>query len=213
MSVSTPFLRVNRLLDDLQLVVRRQAGPPAPEPAIVPLKPEQQELREKLHAWFQQWVALFRSSNDPEKGFVAFATQLSKQGVMKADESSSFFFRVCAETAVHSYFRCNQAGEHHIEFQSLDALARMIIYLVKYQGDPQGGNNPDSAKVLYLSKILSIFVLVLSSMHEELAGAGFQPKPIFRLFSTLMYDVQDAELGHLHVPLLISLWYASFSFG
>ena len=62
------------------------------------------------------------------------------------------------------------AGEFEYAFQAPDALLCLIIYTIKYHGDASGVNN-DQAKAHYLTKTLSIFVLVLANMHEA-PGSG-----------------------------------------
>ncbi|KIJ69669.1 hypothetical protein HYDPIDRAFT_80338 [Hydnomerulius pinastri MD-312] len=169
------------------------------------VKPETEQLREKLFIWFQQWVTIFQRSHSPEKAFVPYITQLTKQGILKVEDVSSFFFRVCAESSVNSYLKCVAGGEFDYAFQALDAMSRLIVYIIKYHGDASGVNN-DQAKVHYLTKILSIFVLVLANMHEE-QGVVFQQKPFFRFFSSLINDLHsmEAHLGSAYFQLLIAI--------
>ncbi|KAJ7684728.1 Not1-domain-containing protein [Mycena polygramma] len=198
---------VNRLLDDLR-GVRRPLVPVAPEVPTLrqpSVKPETEQMRERLFVWFQQWVNIFQRSHSPEKNFVPFITQLTKQGILKVEDVSSFFFRVCAESSVNSYVKCIAAGDFDYAFQALDAMSRLIVYIIKYHGDASGVNN-DQAKVHYLTKILSIFVLVLANMHEE-QGPAFQQKPFFRFFSSLINDLHtiEAHLGPVYFQLLIAI--------
>ena len=170
-------------------------------------KSETQQLREKLFIWFQQWVTVFQRSHSPEKSFVAYITQLTKQGILKAEDVSSFFFRVCAESSVNSYLKCMASGDYAYAFHALDAMSRLIVYIIKYHGDASGVNN-DQAKVHYLTKILSIFVLVLANMHEE-QGPAFQQKPFLRFFSSLINDLHAIEghLGSVYFQLLLAIRY------
>ncbi|KAF9244222.1 Not1-domain-containing protein [Melanogaster broomeanus] len=199
---------VQRLLDDLRGVVRRPSAALASEGVVIrqpSVKPETEQLREKLFIWFQQWVTIFQRSHSPEKAFVPYITQLTKQGILKVEDVSSFFFRVCAESSVNNYLKCIAAGEFEYAFQALDAMSRLIVYIIKYHGDASGVNN-DQAKVHYLTKILSIFVLVLANMHED-QGAMFQQKPFFRFFSSLINDLHsiEAHLGSAYFQLLIAI--------
>lgn len=205
-------IRTLRLLEDLR-GVRRPAstvadGAPARQ---ITDKSESAQLREKLYIWFQQWIVIFQRSPSPEKNFVPFITQLAKQNILKADDVSSFFFRVCAESSVESYMKSMARGDFTYAFQSLDAVARLIVYIIKYHGDASGVNN-DQAKVHYLTKILSIFVLVLANMHEE-QGAMFQQKPFLRFFSSLINDLHSIEkdLGAVYFQLLIAIRCVVFS--
>ncbi|KZT20259.1 Not1-domain-containing protein [Neolentinus lepideus HHB14362 ss-1] len=198
---------VNALLDDIRGVRRAPAlpGPDGLGLITTPAKTETDQLREKLYDSFQQWVSIYQRSPSPEKAFVPFITQLTKQGILKVEDVSSFFFRVCAESSVSFYLKCGAAGEFANAFQGLDAMARLIVYIIKYHGDASGVNN-DQAKVHYLTKILSIFVLVLANMHEE-QGQNFHQKPFFRFFSSLVNDLHaiEAQLGTAYFQLLIAI--------
>ncbi|KAI0798095.1 Not1-domain-containing protein [Abortiporus biennis] len=195
---------VHRLLEELRGIRRTtvQEALVGKQPVV---KPETEQQREKLFIWFQQWVNIFQRSHSPEKSFVPFINSLTKQGILKMEDSSSFFFRVCAETSVNSYIKCVNAGEYTYSFQALDAMSRLIVYIIKYHGDASGVNN-DQAKVHYLTKILSIIVLVLANMHEE-QGPDFQQKPFFRFFSSLLSDLHaiESSLGTVYFQLLLAV--------
>lgn len=204
--------RVHRLLDDLRGV--RRPSTQSSDSAITrqpSVKPENEQLREKLFIWFQQWVNIYQRSHSPEKSFVPYINQLTKQGILKAEDVSSFFFRVCAESSVNSYIKCVNSGEFGYAFQALDAMSRLIVYIIKYHGDASGLNN-EQAKVHYLTKILSIIVLVLANMHEE-QGLLFQQKPFFRFFSSLLNDLHsiEASLGNVYFQLLLAVGYVTAS--
>jgi CCR4-NOT transcription complex subunit 1 len=162
-------------------------------------------MREKLMTWFQQWVTIYQRSPSLEKSFVSYITAVSKQGILKVEEVSSLFFRISAEASVGHYMDCVAAGDYVYAFQALDAMARLIVYIIKYHGDPTGVDN-DKAKTYYFRKILSIFVLVLANMHEEY-GAAFPQKPFFRFFSSLVNDLHSMEenLGSTYMPLLLTM--------
>jgi CCR4-NOT transcription complex subunit 1 len=93
----------------------------------------------------------------------------------------------------------------------LDAVSRLIVYIIKYHGDASGVNN-DQARVHYFTKILSIFALVLANMHEE-QGAEFQQKPFFRFVSSLVNDLHyiEANLGTAYFQLLVAIRYVALS--
>ncbi|KAJ4501745.1 Not1-domain-containing protein [Lentinula lateritia] len=196
--------QVSKLLDDLR-GVRRPPMAALPDSRQPSTKPGIENMREKLLGWFQQWINIYQRSHSPEKNFVPFITQLTKAGIVKEDDTSSLFFRVCAEASVNSYLKSVAAGEYDYAFQALDAMSRLIVYMIKYHGDPSGGN-VDQAKVHYLSKILSIFVLVVANFHEE-QGVAFQQKPFFRFFSSLINDLHSMEvhLGTAYFQLLFCI--------
>lgn len=164
-------------------------------------------LREQLAYCFAEWARLFQQSPNPEKSFIDYVTQLQTQGILKGEDISSMFFRVCTEVSVDSYIKQKAVGGSPATgiFSPIDAFSRLIVLMIKYHADPTGANN-EQAKVHYLTKILSIVVLVLAQSHEEL-GVHFQQKPFFRLFSSLLHDLHATEssLGHAYVQTLLAI--------
>ncbi|KAK0539323.1 CCR4-NOT core subunit cdc39 [Tilletia horrida] len=145
--------------------------------------------REQLAYCFAEWVRLFQQLANPEKSFVEFVTELQAQGILKGEEISSLFFRVCTEVSVDSYIKQKAVGGNLATgiFSPTDAFSKLVVLMIKYHADPTGANN-EQAKVHYLTKVLSIVVLVLAQSHEEL-GPHFQQKPFFRFFSSLLHDL------------------------
>jgi CCR4-NOT transcription complex subunit 1 len=72
----------------------------------------------------------------------------------------------------------------------VDAFVKLIVTLVKHYSDPQGVNH-NTAKVTYLTTLLSIIVLVLTQAHEQRRGQ-FSQKPFLRLFSVLLTEMMTA---------------------
>ncbi len=67
-------------------------------------------LREQLAYCFAEWARLFQHSPNPEKSFIDYVTQLQTQGILKGEDISSMFFRVCAEVSVDSYIKQKAVG-------------------------------------------------------------------------------------------------------
>ncbi|CAG8781588.1 2496_t:CDS:1, partial [Acaulospora colombiana] len=107
---------------------------------------------------------------------------MQQQGVLKGEEISSMFFRVCTEMSVEHYTKQKLSNASPaISYQAIDAFSKLIVLLVKYHSDPEGVNN-NIAKINYLTKILSIIVLVLAQAHEQ-RRHQFNQKPFFGLVS------------------------------
>jgi len=117
------------------------------------------------------------------------------------------FFRVCTEVGVDSYIKQKAAGESPATgiFSPIDAFSKLVVLMIKYHADPTGANH-EQAKVHYLTKILSIVVLVLAQSHEEL-GPHFQQKPFFRFFSSLLHDLHltEANLQGAYIQTLLAI--------
>ena len=180
-----------------------------PSRAPSPVKPSAEDVkrRERLTYCFGEWVRLYQQSYSVEKSFVDFVVQLQAQGILKGEEISSLFFRTCAEVSVESYIKSKAAGATPATgiYQPVDAFAKLIVFMIKYHADPTGANN-DKAKVHYMTKVLSIVVLVLAKSHEEL-GPNFEQKPFYRFFSSLLSNLHaiEAHLGSAYYQILVAL--------
>lgn len=193
-----------QLLQELRGVVQSRSSSPGKTGV------DDASVREQLTFCFAEWVRLYQQSFSVEKSFVDFVVQLQNQGILKGEEISSLFFRVCAEVSVDSYIKHKAAGGSPATgiFQPIDAFAKLIVFMIKYHADPTGANN-DKAKVHYMTKVLSIVVLVLANAHEEL-GTHFQQKPFFRFFSSLLSNLAaiESHLGSAYYQILVALRYA-----
>ncbi|KAH8113098.1 hypothetical protein DFH11DRAFT_1603021 [Phellopilus nigrolimitatus] len=81
--------------------------------------------------------------------FVPYVMQLSKQGILKLEDMSSLFFRVCVESSISLYAKCIAAGDFEHSFLALDAMSRLIVYIIKYHGDASGVNNLQAKDLLF----------------------------------------------------------------
>lgn len=193
-----------RLLDEFQGIRRPSQTPNQIAAVSQPgqAADENAGVYEKLTYYFTEWVRLFQRSPSTEKSFVGWVTQLTSLGILKGEEISSFFYRVCTETSVMLYAKLMASGDFANAYQPIDALSRLIVLMIKYNGDAA------TTKIHYLTKILSIVVLVLAHAHEE-GGPDFNQRPFFRLFSSLFSDLHSIEssLQGAYFQLLIALWY------
>ncbi|KAF9207336.1 hypothetical protein BGZ49_000688 [Haplosporangium sp. Z 27] len=146
-------------------------------------------LREQLAFIFAEWIRVYQLPTSNDKDYGAFISSIQQQGVLKGEEVSSLFFRVCTEMSVESYIKYKVANTA-AAYQGVDAFVKLIVTLVKHYSDPQGVNH-SGAKVSYLTTLLSIIVLVLAQAHEQRRGQ-FNQKPFLRLFSGLLTEMMTS---------------------
>src|SRR5450755_1846593 len=77
-------------------------------------------------------------------------------------------------------------------FMPTDGLAKLIILLVKLQGESNGAVK--ASKPAYLNSIMSLLVLVLNN-HHIVRGERFSQRVFFRLFSGILCDYYDTGLA------------------
>jgi CCR4-NOT transcription complex subunit 1 len=168
------------------------------------------DVYDQLAFHFTEWVRIYERSPSSEKSFVPWVTQVTSEGILRGEHLSSLFFRVCVEKSMELYNQYLKNRDETNAYRPIDALSKLIVFMVKYNGDAASASSIPT-KVHYLTKILSIVVLVLAKAHEDDAKE-FQPRPFFRLFSSLLSDLNSLEsaLQAAYFHLLKAMWYVVF---
>ncbi|KAI9844771.1 MAG: hypothetical protein M1837_005304 [Sclerophora amabilis] len=160
--------------------------------------PDERSLihREQLEYSFDEWVHLCTRSNTTEKSFAAFISQLHQKQLMNDENSSCLFFRLCIDMSVDAFeqVEANLVGGLNDSYIYIDALAKLIVLLVKYRGEADG--EVKASKPAYMNSILSLVVLVLNH-HHVMRGERFNQRVFFRLFSTILCEYQASERDSL----------------
>ncbi|KAI8609836.1 CCR4-Not complex component, Not1-domain-containing protein, partial [Chytriomyces sp. MP71] len=168
---------------------------------------ESDELRESLGILFSEWVKLYHHPSSSEKTHKAFVVRLQDLGVLHDEDISSMFFRVCTELSVDLYIQAKSTPNvsPYTPFQAADAFSRLIVLLVRYCVEPDGAPG-NSAKLDLTTKILYIIVLVLVHSHEQ-GRSQFNQRPFFRLFSSLLYDLNlfEDQLSNVYYQILFKI--------
>ncbi|KAJ3031110.1 UNVERIFIED_CONTAM: hypothetical protein HDU68_006489 [Siphonaria sp. JEL0065] len=165
------------------------------------------ELRESLGVLFSEWVKIYHHPSSSEKTHKEYIVQLQELGVLQEEDVSSLFFRVCTELSVDLYIQAKSAPNVSplLPFQAVDAFARLIVLLVRYHAESADANG-NAAKLDLTTKILYIIVLVLVHSHEQRRGQ-FNQRPFFRLFSSLLNDLNlfEDELQAVYYQILFKI--------
>lgn len=152
--------------------------------------------KDQLEYIFDEWVHL-QMTEAPKKAIGAFIYQLHKQNVMETQESSIEFIRSCIDASVDAYEREHAlpygAGNLDVATVKVDALGKLIVDLVVYQGEQDGAVKESKAR--YLDQILVVVVLVLCN-HHNTRGDAFNQKVFFRLFSSILFRLNEAVKDH-----------------
>ena len=161
----------------------------APDQALTPPATGQKDQLEYI---FDEWVHL-QHPDTPRKSVAAFVYQLHMQQVIKSPEECMEFFRTCIDASVAAYER-EQAlpygsGNPDTATVKVDALARLVVDLIVYQGEQEGAVKESKAK--FLDQILLFIILVLNS-HINTRGDAYCQKVFFRLFSSILFYLNQA---------------------
>jgi CCR4-NOT transcription complex subunit 1 len=141
---------------------------------------------------FDEWLGLFKNASTPDRIYTAFIKEMHQKQVMNTQEDSALFFRVCLDECVAVFEQEEFNGSSNDDmFMPTDGLAKLIILLVKLQGEANGAVR--ASKAAYLSSIMSLLVLVLNN-HHIVRGEQFNQRVFFRLFSSILCEYYDNGL-------------------
>lgn len=178
--------QVDSLLEELR-------GPREPQSSIEGDRSKtviDSKLQERLAHYFLEWVRVCSSSKDPEVPFVPYITFLQKEGILSGEDVSSAFYRTAINTAVDlDTAKLNPDGSSR--FYGVDALAKLILLIVKNYGDKSGASSVGRA-VYYYNKIITI--MSYSLVQRQLAmGDAFNQRPWARFFTSMLSELATIE--------------------
>jgi CCR4-NOT transcription complex subunit 1 len=145
-----------------------------------------QAHKDQMGYVFDEWVNLSNSLGVTDGMINHFIEQLHDKQIVTDQENTVMFLRICIDTSVQRF-------EHHFQNQGpvndaylyIDALAKLIIRLVKQSGERLG--EVQRSKMTYFDALVSLILLVLNH-HHVIRGEAFNQKVFFRLFSTMMCE-------------------------
>lgn len=143
------------------------------------------QLNESYVKVFAEWITLVANPTTQRSRRLAFIHQMHDQGILGDDVISTAFYRVNLQMAIGSFYKFSPSTQHDELYRVIDAYAFLLISVVEFNGDQEGG---DQARLLYLTKLLSLILFVFMDMHEEL-GDLFEQRPFYRLLVMLLTHV------------------------
>ncbi|KAI9882676.1 MAG: Histone deacetylase hda1, partial [Watsoniomyces obsoletus] len=172
-----------------QLLQKLQEPQPVRAADDVPEQPMLHRRRQIEYA-FTEWTRLCARPDATDKIFAAFIAQMHRQHLLKDEESSCMFFRLCIDMAVQSFEEtlADPTARFGDAFLPIDALAKLIVLLVKFKTTDEA-TEEDVSKASYLHSILSLTVLVLNH-HHVVRGESFNQRVFFRLYSSFFCEFQ-----------------------
>ncbi|KAL8949047.1 MAG: hypothetical protein Q9222_004818 [Ikaeria aurantiellina] len=168
-------------------LVRRLQEWGAPE--ITPFEPsERSHIKQfQLQYTFNEWLSLCNHSTSTDKILGAFISQLHGRQILNSQEDVMLFFRICIDCAVDAYEHDEGAAANEGYF-AVDGLAKLIVLLVKHQGEADGAVK--GSKTNYMHSLLSLVVLILNN-HHVMRGEHFNQRVFYRLFSSVLCHWND----------------------
>ncbi|KAI5304312.1 hypothetical protein KEM56_006638, partial [Ascosphaera pollenicola] len=166
-----------------------------PEVVAPLLSDNARSQRDQMEYIFSEWLGLYKSISPGDMKYLVFLDDLHDRRTMDNQETSALFLRVAIDLSVAMFEHVCQTPRGNLDeaFLAVDALAKLIILLVKHQGYVE--QEPDrKSKPEYLRSILSIITLVMNH-HHVMRGVAFNQRVFFRLFSSILCEYYELQLN------------------
>lgn len=154
------------------------------------LNDEAKAKQDQMAYVFREWCALYENTTYTEPMYAGFLRDLNNNQLINSPDDMVTFLRLSIDACVSAYEVEAQSfrGSFAAAFSRTDALALLIMLLVKFQGEANGAVK--ISKPNYLDSMLSLIVLIVNS-HQELRGVDFNQRVFTRLFTSLLYNYAE----------------------
>lgn len=162
--------------------------------------------QDQMRYIFDEWAGLYENLDLTEHTCAAFLKEMHKGQIINGTEDLTDFLRLAIDSAIDCFEREAQSirGSLNSAFSQIDALAKLIIMLVKFQGENNGAVR--LSKAPYLETVLSVVVLIMNH-HQVMRGVAFHQRVFHRLISTVLYEYATAHLDETpdHNDLMVAI--------
>jgi CCR4-NOT transcription complex subunit 1 len=164
-----------------------------PELVTVAVSDKAKAKHDQMRYIFDEWVSMFENIHADPSATGAFLRDMHKGQIINSTEDIAEFLRIAVDVCLEIYDReaASQRGSVDNAFMPTDALARLIIVLVVFQGEKNGA--VQMSKAPYLNTILSLLVLNVNH-HQIMHGIRFNQRIFHRLFSVMLYEYSALKL-------------------
>ncbi|KAJ9354535.1 Ccr4-Not transcription complex subunit [Paecilomyces variotii] len=186
-------------------IIRKLRESGVPEVADSLLGDEARAKRDQMEYIFSEWIGVYKFPGATDRTYYSFLKDMHQRQVMNNQEDSALFFRLSIDISVAMFEHelQNPNGSLDEAFLYIDALAKLVILLVKFQGESTG--SVKASKPAYLNSILSLLVLVLNH-HQVMRGEAFNQRVFFRLFSSILceYSMNGLQQSDQHQDMMFA---------
>ncbi|OJJ51485.1 hypothetical protein ASPZODRAFT_393809 [Penicilliopsis zonata CBS 506.65] len=161
--------------------------------------------RDQMEYIFSEWIGIYKSPTATNRTYYSFLKDIHQRQVMNNQEDSALFFRLSIDISVAMFEHESQNPNGSLDeaFMYIDALAKLVVLLVKFQGESTGAVKAN--KPVYLNSVLSLLVLVLNH-HQVMRGEAFNQRVFFRLFSGILceYSMNGLQQSEHHQEMMLA---------
>ncbi|KAB8272086.1 CCR4-Not complex component, Not1-domain-containing protein [Aspergillus minisclerotigenes] len=182
----------------------RESG--IPEVVNPLLSDKARSKRDQMEYIFSEWIGIYKAPGAIDRTYYSFLKDIHERQVMDNQEDSALFFRLSIDISVAMFEHESQNPNGSLDeaYLYIDALAKLVVLLVKFQGETPGATK--TSKSVYFNSILSLLVLVLNH-HHVMRGEAFNQRVFFRLFSSILceYSLNGLQQSEQHQEMMFAL--------
>ncbi|PTU21663.1 hypothetical protein P175DRAFT_0500547 [Aspergillus ochraceoroseus IBT 24754] len=187
-------------------IIRKLRESGIPEVVNPLLSDKARAKRDQMEYIFSEWIGIYKAPGAVDRTYYSFLKDMDQRQVMDNQEDSALFFRLSIDisVAMFEHESQNPSGSLDEAFLYIDALAKLVVLLVKFEGE---GTGPvKTSKSAYFNSILSLLVLVLNH-HQVMRGEAFNQRVFFRLFSSILceYSLSGLQQSDQHQEIMLAL--------
>ncbi|KAL1989410.1 hypothetical protein VTN96DRAFT_172 [Rasamsonia emersonii] len=186
-------------------IVRKLRESGVPEVVNPLLSDKARSKRDQMEYIFSEWIGVYKFPGATDRTYYTFLKDMHQRQVMNNQEDSALFFRLSIDISVAMFEHESQNPNGSLDeaFLYIDALAKLVVLLVKFQGESTGAVKV--SKSAYLNSILSLLVLVLNH-HHVMRGEAFNQRVFFRLFSSILceYALSGLQQSDQHQDMMFA---------
>ncbi|PLN79875.1 Ccr4-Not transcription complex subunit [Aspergillus taichungensis] len=184
-------------------IIRKLRESGVPEVVNALLSDKAKSKRDQMEYIFSEWIGIYKAPSASDRTYYSFLKDLHQRRVMDNQEDSALFFRLSIDISV-LWFEQSPSGSLDEAFLHVDALAKLVILLVKFQ--TESTESAKTNKSEYFNSILSLLVLVLNH-HHTMRGEAFNQRVFFRLFSSILceYSLNGLQNSEQHQAMMFAL--------
>ena len=158
-----------------------------PETVKAALSDELRAKQDQMEYIFSEWIGLYQNPAANTRMYATFMKDLHQKQTINSQEDSAMFLRLCVDACVATFEHEAQKPNGNLSdaYLETDALAKLVVSLVKLQGESNGAVR--TKKSSYLKSILSLIVLV-ENHHQVMRGERFNQRVFYRLFSSILCE-------------------------
>ena len=137
---------------------------------------------------FEEWTKL--QSRENSELFPAFLNQLYKNRALATRDDYILFVRICLESAMAAFEEENRTRSPEGGFLKIDALAKLMVLLVAYQGKINGATKIDKAEC-FGNMLITVALLIIKHHGNGVINAQ---RVFFRMFASIIYELQATPI-------------------